>query len=97
MKLKLVLACASVMLLSMTNLRAQELNAKVSINRQQVSNTKSGVFEALEKAMTQFLNERNATDKTSLVGLFRFDVVRRYGLYARMRVAGVNKRQRLGV
>lgn len=58
MKLKLVLACASVMLLSMTNLRAQELNAKVSINRQQVSNTKSGVFEALEKAMTQFLNER---------------------------------------
>lgn len=37
---------------------AQELNAKVMINRQQVSNTKSGVFEALEKAITQFLNER---------------------------------------
>lgn len=37
---------------------AQELNAKVLINRSQVSNTKSGVFEALEKAITQFLNER---------------------------------------
>ena len=37
---------------------AQELNAKVMINRQQVSNTKSGVFEALEKAITRFLNER---------------------------------------
>lgn len=36
---------------------AQELNAKVLINRSQVSNTKSGVFDALEKAITQFLNE----------------------------------------
>ena len=40
---------------------AQELNAKVMINRQQVSNTKSGVFEALEKAITRFLNERTWT------------------------------------
>lgn len=41
---------------------AQELNAKVSINRQQVSNTKSSVFEALENAITRFLNERQWTD-----------------------------------
>ncbi len=41
---------------------AQELNAKVIINRSQVSNTKSGVFEALEKAVTQFLNERAWTN-----------------------------------
>jgi len=41
---------------------AQELNAKVLINRSQVSNTKSGVFEALEKAITQFLNERAWTN-----------------------------------
>ena len=41
---------------------AQELNAKVLINRTQVSNTKSGVFEALEKAITQFLNERTWTN-----------------------------------
>ncbi|MBO4802117.1 MAG: DUF4835 family protein [Bacteroidaceae bacterium] len=44
--------------LTITSVRAQELNAKVLINRSQVSNTKSGVFEALEKAVTQFLNER---------------------------------------
>lgn len=43
---------------------AQELNAKVIINRQQVSNTKSGVFEALEKAATQFLNEHAWTSLT---------------------------------
>ncbi|MBP5771161.1 MAG: DUF4835 family protein [Bacteroidaceae bacterium] len=42
--------------------RAQELNAKVIINRSQVSNTKSGVFDALEKAVTQFLNERAWTE-----------------------------------
>lgn len=41
---------------------AQELNAKVIINRQQVSNTKSSVFEALEKNVTQFLNERAWTN-----------------------------------
>lgn len=43
------------------NVQAQELNAKVSINRQQVSNTKSGVFEALEQSITRFLNERQWT------------------------------------
>ncbi len=42
-------------------LNAQELNAKVIINRSQVSNTKSEVFEALETAITQFLNERQWT------------------------------------
>ena len=41
---------------------AQELNAKVSINRTQVSNTKSGVFEALEKAITRLLNEHAWTN-----------------------------------
>ena len=41
--------------------QCQELNARVIINREQVSNTKSGVFEALEKQVTQFLNERQWT------------------------------------
>lgn len=49
------------MLCILSPLTAQELNARVMINRQQVSNTKSGVFEALEKAITQFLNERTWT------------------------------------
>ncbi len=41
---------------------AQELNARVSINRSQVSNTKSGVFEALEQQLTRLLNERKWTE-----------------------------------
>ncbi|MBQ7443478.1 MAG: DUF4835 family protein [Bacteroidaceae bacterium] len=41
---------------------AQELNARVSINRSQVSNTKSGVFEALEQQINRFLNERRWTE-----------------------------------
>ena len=53
--LLLFLSCASM-------LKGQELNARVLINREQVSNTKSGVFEALEKQITQFLNERSWTN-----------------------------------
>lgn len=49
-------------LLMTCSTQAQELNAKVSINRQQVSNTKSSVFEALEKSITRLLNERQWTE-----------------------------------
>ncbi|MBR0274314.1 MAG: DUF4835 family protein [Bacteroidaceae bacterium] len=45
-----------------SGLRAQELNAKVNINRQQVSNTKSGVFDALQDKITRLLNENAWTD-----------------------------------
>lgn len=44
--------------------QAQELNARVSINRSQVSNTKGEVFEALQKTMTDFLNEHKWTELT---------------------------------
>ena len=37
---------------------AQELNARVSINRSKVSNTKGEVFDALEKTITEFLNNQ---------------------------------------
>lgn len=43
------------------SLRAQELNAKFAINYSKVSNTKTSVFETLEKAVTAFLNERQWT------------------------------------
>ncbi|MBO4906068.1 MAG: DUF4835 family protein [Bacteroidaceae bacterium] len=49
-------------LLTTVHLSAQELNAKVMINRSQVSNTKSSVFEALESSITRFLNERTWTE-----------------------------------
>lgn len=58
---KLSVLLISLMCMFATQAVAQELNAKVMINRSQVSNTKSGVFEALEKSITQFLNERSWT------------------------------------
>ncbi|MCR4993833.1 MAG: DUF4835 family protein [Bacteroidales bacterium] len=58
MKRLLYLPLLFILFLMPSATQAQELNAKVIINRSQVSNTKSGVFEALEKSVTQFLNER---------------------------------------
>lgn len=44
--------------------QAQELNARVSINRSQVSNTKGDVFDALQKTMADFLNDHKWTELT---------------------------------
>lgn len=38
--------------------RAQELNAKITINHNQIQGTDATVFEELEKSLTQFVNER---------------------------------------
>ena len=43
---------------------AQELNAKVTINRSQISNTTDAVFEALQNSLTAFINERQWTGMT---------------------------------
>ena len=43
---------------------AQELNAKVTINRSQISNTTEAVFEALQNSLTAFINERQWTGMT---------------------------------
>lgn len=43
---------------------AQELNAKVVINRSQISNTTEAVFEPLQNSLTAFLNERQWTKMT---------------------------------
>lgn len=40
---------------------AQELDARVTINHQQVQGTNTAVFEALEKALTDLLNDRQWT------------------------------------
>lgn len=42
--------------------RAQELNAKVSVNRSKVSDTKGEVFPSLEKKATELLNNTKWTD-----------------------------------
>lgn len=52
------LAC----LLSPLQILGQELNAKVTINRSKVSNTKGEVFDALQKTMTEFLNNHKWTE-----------------------------------
>ncbi len=43
--------------------KAQELNAEVSIRSQQVRNAQSGIFEQLEEAVRDFLNETQWTEQ----------------------------------
>lgn len=60
---KWTLAMAAwMMATSACTLQAQELNAKVSINRSQVSNTKGEVFDALQTTITDFLNNHKWTE-----------------------------------
>ena len=44
-----------------SNAAAQELEARVTINHQQVQGTNTSVFEALEKSLTDLLNDRQWT------------------------------------
>lgn len=50
------------LLFAATHIGAQELNAKVSINRQQVSDTKGEVFTALQEKVQRLLNETKWTE-----------------------------------
>lgn len=43
-------------------INAQELNCTVKVNRSQVQGTKTSVFETLEKAVNDFMNNRSWTD-----------------------------------
>lgn len=49
-------------LFTFLGLRAQELDARVTINHQQVEGTNTSVFENLEEALTNLLNSRHWTD-----------------------------------
>lgn len=44
-----------------TKVRAQELNAKVTINHSQIQGTDASVFEEIEQNLTRFINERQWT------------------------------------
>lgn len=48
--------------ISITLAAAQELNARVTLNTQQVQGTSTAVFESLERAMTEFLNNQQWTN-----------------------------------
>lgn len=50
------------LLLTASRAAGQELNARVSINHQQVQGTSTSVFETLQTTLTQFLNERQWTE-----------------------------------
>ncbi len=59
----LLLLATLVLLLSSPIATAQELKAKVTINRSQISNTTEAVFEALQNSLTAFINERHWTGR----------------------------------
>lgn len=52
----------AVLCIGSTDITAQELNAKVTINHNQIQGTDASVFEDLEKNVTQFINERQWTN-----------------------------------
>ena len=56
-----LLASLTALLLT-TTARAQELQAKVTINSQQVEGTDKSVFENLQQTLEQFINERQWTE-----------------------------------
>jgi len=49
-------------MLAVLGINAQELQVKVNINHSQIQGTDASVFENVQKAMEQFLNERSWTD-----------------------------------
>ena len=59
-----LLAAAWMLGASLCPAQGQELNARVNINRSQVSNTKGEVFDALQKTMADFLNNHKWTALT---------------------------------
>ncbi len=59
-----LLAAAWMLGASLYPAQGQELNARVNINRSQVSNTKGEVFDALQKTMADFLNNHKLTELT---------------------------------
>ncbi|MBR5688198.1 MAG: DUF4835 family protein [Prevotella sp.] len=49
-------------LTTVTSISAQELQAKVTINHQQIQGTDASVFEALKQSLEQFINDRQWTN-----------------------------------
>lgn len=60
-RLILLLICCFAVNLNL-KLHAQELDARVSVNHQQVQGTSTSVFENLENALNEFINERQWTN-----------------------------------
>lgn len=58
-----IISTLIIMLFCITlGLQAQELNCKVTVNSEQIQGTNKSMFEALQKAVTEFMNERPFTE-----------------------------------
>ena len=53
-----MVCAASLLFAFVAGTQAQELNARVKINHNQIQGTDNSVFEELEQTLTQFINER---------------------------------------
>ena len=62
--MKRLLRCILFLLMFSYQANAQELNCRVSVNYSNLSNTPTPVFQALQKDITAFLNERKWTNHT---------------------------------
>ncbi|MBO7439604.1 MAG: DUF4835 family protein, partial [Bacteroidales bacterium] len=59
-----IACCLALLISAATPSAAQELNARVNINYSSLSNTPTPVFQALQKDVTEFLNEHRWTNHT---------------------------------
>lgn len=57
-----ILFILSVVLITYTNLDAQEINCRIQINSSQISGTNKSVFETLQKELFEFLNSETWTN-----------------------------------
>lgn len=57
----IILACLMLQF-AMNSVRAQELQAKVTINHQQIQNTDASIFDNLQETLERFINERQWTE-----------------------------------
>lgn len=62
MKHILIILTCLVLQFAMNSVRAQELQAKVTINHQQIQNTDASIFDNLQETLERFINERQWTE-----------------------------------
>ena len=61
-KIRHILLLFALILGSLGSVQAQELNCKVTVNADQIQGTNKSVFETLQKALTEFMNDRRWTE-----------------------------------
>lgn len=58
----IILTCLVLQFAMNNSVRAQELQAKVTINHQQIQNTDASIFDNLQETLERFINERQWTE-----------------------------------